>query len=546
MQQNIFRKEKKRRFIKIDNEFLSYKNISWRAKGLHTYILSKPDNWKVIIKAVANFHNRGFQYISSAKKELIENNLWYCEKIRNDKGKFLENVTLIFDSPFSNINKQDLYSKNRIHRTNSNKNYTLMNCHHLDDENLSLEAKGIHSYILSKPNNWNISIKEIVRLGTESEHVVRKAVNELISNNYWQRYPVYGENIDNWKFEVYEEPFLESEKIKSVVFIENRKKINYENGKFKIKKIKEKQKNNKDTFNSDFNSYFLTETVVNRWIELLSKKLLVGNLFVDNQKLSNINIKSNIIKDLSIKKRKIDRTISVYKDEIKKQIEYEILIERYGEEFLEPIVAVMYQVLNDDSKFIKISNVFYLAAEVKKIYRSINSLHIIYLLDCLNSTEKIIKNINAYLKTSLYNAPITMDIKTLNQVRSTYFDIEDEEVDEEYMQDKPIFSGNTDNLIDSEFDKENSGDLKEKEELNLSEEKKIDLPKWEEYKNTVSPGEKTFLECFIRDIELSSEGFYLMVDEKFSKRVIKEKYLNKINLFFEKKYNQKIDVCLRL
>jgi hypothetical protein len=140
-----------------------------------------------------------------------------------------------------------------------------------------------------------------------------------------------------------------------------------------------------------------------------------------------------------------------------------------------------------------------------------------------------------------------MDIKNLNQVRATYFDIEnEEEVDEEYMHDKPIFSENTNNLIDNELDKENSGDLKEKEELNLSEEKKIDLPKWEEYKNKVSPGEKTFLECFIRDIELSSEGFYLIVDEKFSERVIKENYLNKINLFFEKKYNQKIDVCLRL
>jgi hypothetical protein len=546
MQQNIFRKEKKRRFIKIDNEFLNYKNISWRAKGLHTYILSKPDNWKVIIKAVANFHNRGFQYISSAKKELIENNLWYCEKIRNDRGKFLENVTLVFDSPFSNINKQDLYSKNRIHRTNSNKNYTLMNCHHLDDENLSLEAKGIHSYILSKPNNWNISIKEIIRLGTESEHVVRKAVNELISNNYWQRYPVYGENIDNWKIEVYEEPFLESEKIKSVVFIENRKKINYENGKSKIEKIKEKQKNNKDTFNNTFNSYFLAETVLNRWIELLSKKLLVGNLFVDNQKLSNINIKSNIIKDLSIKKRKNDGLISIYKDEIEKQIEYNVLYERYGEEFLDPIVDTMYKVLNSPKDFIRISKVFYSAAEVKKIYKSINALHIIYLIDSLNSSTKMIKNINAYLKTSLYNAPITMDIKTLNQVRATYFDIEDEEVDEEYMHDKPIFSENTNNLIDNELDKENSDDLKEKEALNLSEEKKIDFPAWEEYKDTISPGEKTFLECFVRDIELTEEGFYLIVDEKFSKRVIKEKYLNKINLFFEKRCNQKIDVCLRL
>jgi hypothetical protein len=545
MQQNIFREEKKRRFIKIDSGFLNSKEISWRAKGLHLNILSKPDNWKVVIKAIANSHNRGIQYVSSARKELLENKLWYYEKIRNEKGEFLENVTLVFDRPFSEIENKTLFSKKRIYRTNSNKKYTLMNCYHIDDFNLSLEAKGIHSYVLSKPDNWNISINELVENGTESENTVRKAVNELISNNYWQRYPVYGENIDSWKTKVYEEPFLESKKIKSVVFIEDRKKINYANGKSKIEKIERKKKDKKVNFNSNLYSCFLSEDVVNRWIKLLSKKLVMDNLFVVKQKLSNINNKSNIIKDLSIKKKKNDGLISIYKDEIEKQIEYNVLYERYGEEFLDPIVDTMYKVLNSPKDFIRISKVFYPSAEVKKTYKSINALHIIYLIDCLNSSTKMIKNINAYLKTSLYNAPITMDIKTLNQVKSTYFDIENQEVEEGYVYDKHTFSENTKNSIDSKADDETIDNLKEEDISNLREEKKINLSLWEEYKNKISPGKRSFLECFIKDIEVSDQGFSLIVDEKFSEKVIKEKYLDEIKSFFEKRYNQKIDVLLR-
>jgi hypothetical protein len=138
-----------------------------------------------------------------------------------------------------------------------------------------------------------------------------------------------------------------------------------------------------------------------------------------------------------------------------------------------------------------------------------------------------------------------MDIITLNQVKSTYFDIKNEEVEEEYIYDKPNFSENKKIPIDSNVDDENIKNLKEEDISNLREEKKINLSLWEEYKKKISPGKRSFLECFIKDIELSNQGFSLIVDEKFSEKVIKEKYLDEIKSFFEKRYNQKIDVLLR-
>ena len=40
-------------------------------------------------------------------------------------------------------------------RINKNRNYTVMSNYHLRDKNLSLKAKGLLSFMLSLPDNWD-------------------------------------------------------------------------------------------------------------------------------------------------------------------------------------------------------------------------------------------------------------------------------------------------------------------------------------------------------------------------------------------------------
>lgn len=45
----IIRKDKKDNYTTIDNGYLQNKNLSFKAKGIMTYILSLPDDWVIYI-----------------------------------------------------------------------------------------------------------------------------------------------------------------------------------------------------------------------------------------------------------------------------------------------------------------------------------------------------------------------------------------------------------------------------------------------------------------------------------------------------------------
>lgn len=46
----------------------------------------------------------------------------------------------------------------------------------------------------------------------------------------------------------------------------------------------------------------------------------------------------------------------------------------------------------------------------------LNPMHIQYLINCLQQNSKDVKSIKSYIRTSLYNAPKTMNVDTTLQV----------------------------------------------------------------------------------------------------------------------------------
>ena len=91
----------------------------------------------------------------------IEKNLYLflCEKIEK------ENKLMVF----------------KIEKT---KNYTVMSNYHLRDKNLSLKAKGLLSFMLSLPEDWDYSLNGLVSINKESKKAIRNVLNELKENGY--------------------------------------------------------------------------------------------------------------------------------------------------------------------------------------------------------------------------------------------------------------------------------------------------------------------------------------------------------------------------
>jgi len=96
-------------------------------------------------------------------------------------------------------------------RKNKDNPYIQIHKAYLSDKCLSWRAKGILTYLLSKPDNWIVQIKDIKKHAKEGDRAVRKAISELMDAKYLNRKVLRGEgkgNFIRFEYDVYESPDL--------------------------------------------------------------------------------------------------------------------------------------------------------------------------------------------------------------------------------------------------------------------------------------------------------------------------------------------------
>lgn len=95
----------------------------------------------------------------------------------------------------------------RIEKTN---NYTVMSNYHLKDINLSYRAKGLLSFMLSLSDDWDYSVKGLVKVSKESIKAIRSTLKELEDMGYLIRTRI---QLDNGRFDyeyaIYETPYTQ-------------------------------------------------------------------------------------------------------------------------------------------------------------------------------------------------------------------------------------------------------------------------------------------------------------------------------------------------
>lgn len=57
----------------------------------------------------------------------------------------------------------------------------------LDDVRLSWEAKGLHSYLMSKPDDWTVNVRHLIKQSRNGRDATYRIVNELILAGYIER-----------------------------------------------------------------------------------------------------------------------------------------------------------------------------------------------------------------------------------------------------------------------------------------------------------------------------------------------------------------------
>ena len=62
-----------------------------------------------------------------------------------------------------------------------------MSNYHLRDKNLSYKAKGLLSFMLSLPDNWDYSLNGLVAVSKEQITSIRSTIDELKKQKYLKR-----------------------------------------------------------------------------------------------------------------------------------------------------------------------------------------------------------------------------------------------------------------------------------------------------------------------------------------------------------------------
>ena len=180
-----------------------------------------------------------------------------------------------------------------IFKIEKNKNYTVMSNYHLRDKNLSYKAKGLLSFMLSLPEDWDYSLAGLCAISKESKDGIRTILKELQEYHYLV---IEKSRNDKGLFEynylIYEVPHkLEIEKKHNHPDMETPTQINTnkQNTKKQIDKIDKGATT--PFFDDDMHNKLTTELINKKYIdkndnqisyyENLFNKLLIDNSYED-------------------------------------------------------------------------------------------------------------------------------------------------------------------------------------------------------------------------------------------------------------------------
>lgn len=97
----IFRvsKDKSNPYVMINKSFVNDSSISWKAKGILLYLLSKPDDWKVREGDIVNHAKDGRDSVRAAIRELIKAGYIVRTRCRDDMGRLAPSEYVVYEVP---------------------------------------------------------------------------------------------------------------------------------------------------------------------------------------------------------------------------------------------------------------------------------------------------------------------------------------------------------------------------------------------------------------------------------------------------------------
>ena len=100
----IFRVEKTKNFTVMSNHHFKNKNLTLKAKGLLSLMLSLPENWNYNMQGLATLSRDGIDSVRSAIKELEHHGYVERHRLRNEYGFYGDTEYIIREVPLGEEN----------------------------------------------------------------------------------------------------------------------------------------------------------------------------------------------------------------------------------------------------------------------------------------------------------------------------------------------------------------------------------------------------------------------------------------------------------
>lgn len=280
-----------------------------------------------------------------------------------------------------------------VFRIDKTKDYTVMANFHLRDKSLSLKAKGLLSLMLSLPEDWDYTTKGLAYICKDGVDSICATVKELENAGYVQRKRNRNSQgrLTNVEYTILEKPISTPEIPHTAKRDKSPKRENpvldnpvLENPRQDIPEQDLPEQGKPAQLNTNTSS---------------KEKI--------NTDLSNTHSffpSADIASDCGQTERRITS------GDIRAQIEYEIMAQRYRRDQLDELVEIMLEVALNRSPTIHIGrDAEYPTYFVQERFQRINSMHIEKVMDGIAENRTRVYNTKAYLIAALFNSVSTID-----------------------------------------------------------------------------------------------------------------------------------------
>ncbi|RAI79695.1 replication protein [Macrococcoides goetzii] len=132
-------------FVTLDKTAIYDSELSFKAKGILLYLLSRPDDWQIYESEIVKHCSDGRDSVRSGLKELEEKNYIIRTRKRDEKGRLKEYEYVVYERPnqigLSNVGKTNIGLSNVGKSNTTNNNSTNNKSTNNDSKDILSDSK---------------------------------------------------------------------------------------------------------------------------------------------------------------------------------------------------------------------------------------------------------------------------------------------------------------------------------------------------------------------------------------------------------------------